>query len=397
MSRYCGVERSTIYKFVSGRREPADREMLDKMAGCMQLTPAEYQELYKAWKIVRMGEATYYTRKSVADFICHFPDRPAVPQMDLTPFAPEKGLSSGRGCIALSSPQAVDQYVSQMIMEEFHRQKGEIGLLMQTDYTYLFRLLASLKPAGGTEISHIVCLENKADSQKDRDYNILACLYEMLPLYMNDLDYRPFYFYDSLESHYHNLSIFPCLVLTAEAVLLCSADFQTGLFFQEEPVVSLFWDRFRDCRDQCMPLLLSSVVTPDNYFSALQVTNNDAEDVTAMIALEPESCMHLFISWELLQEAVNRELPEAEMVVGVAWNTFQLNSRRLSDGKLLVYFTEEGILHFARTGLIEEIPEAFYRPLSAQRRIDILKQLLDCCRQSKGFCFRYQNSKKYRL
>lgn len=43
MAKYCGLDRSTMYKLISGKRNPPPSDILEKMIQFMHLTPAEYQ------------------------------------------------------------------------------------------------------------------------------------------------------------------------------------------------------------------------------------------------------------------------------------------------------------------------------------------------------------------
>lgn len=82
---YCKTDRSTFYKFINGKREPASMELVEKIAFFMKLTPGESNQLRKAWKMARIGETTYYTRKSVEHFLTDFPNKSALPVYTFTP------------------------------------------------------------------------------------------------------------------------------------------------------------------------------------------------------------------------------------------------------------------------------------------------------------------------
>ena len=84
LARYCEVERSTIYKFLNGKRLPGSIDIVKKIAQFMQLTPSESELLVNAWKESQMGEQ-YHSRKSVEDFICHLPTRPHKPKPPTAP------------------------------------------------------------------------------------------------------------------------------------------------------------------------------------------------------------------------------------------------------------------------------------------------------------------------
>lgn len=55
LARYCDIERSTVYKFITGKRLPHSLELVEKMAQFMRLSPLETEKLKNAWKIVSLS------------------------------------------------------------------------------------------------------------------------------------------------------------------------------------------------------------------------------------------------------------------------------------------------------------------------------------------------------
>lgn len=45
LARYCDIERSTVYKFITGKRLPHSLELVEKMAQFMRLSPLETEKL----------------------------------------------------------------------------------------------------------------------------------------------------------------------------------------------------------------------------------------------------------------------------------------------------------------------------------------------------------------
>lgn len=85
LAHYCQLERSTIYKFINGKREPMSAELVEQIAYFIKLTPLETHQLRESWKMARMGEDAYYIRKSVEHFLCDFPNKSTPPSCNFTP------------------------------------------------------------------------------------------------------------------------------------------------------------------------------------------------------------------------------------------------------------------------------------------------------------------------
>lgn len=72
LSRFCGLDRSSMYKMINGKRNPSSEEMVRKMAQFMQLTPQEKTDFMEAFYIAQMGAEVYYRRKAVQELIQDF-------------------------------------------------------------------------------------------------------------------------------------------------------------------------------------------------------------------------------------------------------------------------------------------------------------------------------------
>ena len=376
LARYCEVERSTIYKFLNGKRLPGIIDIVKKISQFMQLTPSESELLVNAWKESQMGEQ-YHSRKSVEDFICHFPSRPDKPLPPTAPL-PSSSQMSDNIFVVLSSQQYIDSYVHQMILSEAGKQNGKIGMFLQPDYPFPFRLLASLNPTGNLVIEHILSLNNNPQKQLCN----LQYLKEIFPIYTNGLNYETWYFYNNTQHNFCSPSIMPYLILTSDSAVMCTADYQTGLYYRDQETVRTLWKIFEKNRSQCQPLFKPIPISPENYLSVFH-NIDDAKDSPdkKIIGLQPEACMTPFITGKLLEDVFNHDLPQADIMLSMIEKIFLTNKRRVKSGRFLIYFTEAGMKHFAETGLIEEFPDAFYHAFTPKQRLPLLEEIKACCQK----------------
>ena len=75
LSQFCGLDRSSMYKIINGKRNPAGEDVVRKMAQFMQLTPQEKTDFMDAFYIAQMGAEVYYRRKAVGELIETFSRR----------------------------------------------------------------------------------------------------------------------------------------------------------------------------------------------------------------------------------------------------------------------------------------------------------------------------------
>ena len=64
IAKYCDTDRSSMYKFISGKRNPPSDEIIKKMGQFMHLTPLEWQKLKESWDIARIGTGRSYERRN---------------------------------------------------------------------------------------------------------------------------------------------------------------------------------------------------------------------------------------------------------------------------------------------------------------------------------------------
>ena len=75
LSQFCGLDRSSMYKIINGKRKPSDEDVVRKMAQFMHLTPQEKSDFMDAFYIAQMGAEVYYRRKAVRELIETFSRR----------------------------------------------------------------------------------------------------------------------------------------------------------------------------------------------------------------------------------------------------------------------------------------------------------------------------------
>lgn len=379
LAKYCGLDRSTMYKIINGKRNPPSPEIFEKMTHFMHLTPMEYNFLREALEITQIGPDTYYTRKSVENFICQFPDQPTTEIIGNSFSSDSISEQTQTDCIPLTSQQHIDYYVHQMILSESVNTNGKIALFIQPDYKFLFSLLASLHASASLKIDHIFCVGTEPAFTRDHQLLNLKYLREIFPLYMAGLDYSLWYYYDRIQSHYYNFNLFPCMILTSDAAILCSSDYQNGIFIKAPDVIQLLWNQFISFKEQCSLFFRPAPFTPENHRTLIDNMFDTFYDQNDLIGIQPEPCLTPFFTGKLLHEIFNYELPQADAILSTAEQAFQMNMSKIQSRQFLIYSTLEGLQQFAKTGLTDEIPEIFYHPLTIEQRIEVLNGVRRCC------------------
>lgn len=376
--QYTGLDRSTMYQIINGKRTPASREIFQKIAEALHLTPLEYEDFSEAYLISRIGAETYHKRKSAENFIIQFPNNfsrseALKPQPLLR--ADSEDASQDSPCIPLSTEVEINYFLHYMLLREASKKDGVISLILQSDYDFLFNLLPGLKPSGSLRIEQIICMSNADEMDENNELYNLNYLKRIVPLYIAGMDYHPYYFYENIRSHYYNLNVFPCLILTSDRAIVCTSDYNSGILFRDPSVVSMLRDLYYSYRNKSSTLfhLINFVPTSSEQFQS------GFYQKTPSYILQPDACMTPFLRKEILDNTIIPQFAEEDNILGQLDALLSSYRRQLETDDMHIYFTKRGMLEFARSGRIKEIPDEFYRAFSPRERSSMMRDMLSCC------------------
>lgn len=69
LAKGCDIDRSVMYKIVHGTRGTSSKQVVERIARVLELTPHEKNQLLEAWRITAVGEHIYFERKIITEFI----------------------------------------------------------------------------------------------------------------------------------------------------------------------------------------------------------------------------------------------------------------------------------------------------------------------------------------
>lgn len=373
LTQYCSLDRSTMYKYINGKRLPPRRELVEKIADYMRLSPTEHEKLLTAWKIEDIGADAYYNRQNVRDFILNFPD---VSKID--PIAPLPTLSTADDdifpeCKALNSQTDVNSVICRIILKETRKPKGRLALLLQPDNDYLFHFLTSLgEPECSLRIEHILCLNNTPQLNKGSQSANLQYLQKVLPLYIRALNYSIYYYYDNVESHFSSFNGLSCLVLTEDAAVACTSDYQSGILYTQTDSVNLLWNIFREYKENCS-LLFHPVCSIVEELEMVQSMQTDSDSV---YVLQPEPCLSPFLTLDLVEKYLYPDLPDRKALISILSDFLADRNKTVLQKNFHIMLTLEGVREFLKTGRVYEIPQGICPPFEKEDRKLLISRIL---------------------
>lgn len=254
LAQFCAQDRPTLYKYLNGKRLPANRELVEKIADFLGLSPAKRQELLEIYQIARVGKSTYFRQKSVREFLMQIP-RPEGEERRAKPtwfFADPYAVRNG---MAVISEQELNRAASTLLLEECRKEDGAVFLVFQPQCRFLMDFfIARSEEFANTRIEHIICMNNEGNREEKTVEN-LSSLAAILPLYVHMMEYQPYYYYDNADSHFYNLNILPCMIAVSDGVLLFHPEENRGILLRDGKVVSMMRRQFEEHKSCCKPLI----------------------------------------------------------------------------------------------------------------------------------------------
>lgn len=375
LTQYCSLDRSTMYKYIGGKRLPPRQELVEKIADYMRLSPSEREKLITAWNIENVGADTYYNRQNVRDFILNFPDISKISPVIAPPLSFGGTKTELPACDALTSLSEVNAAICRIILKEAEKEDGRLALLLQPDNDYLFHFLTGLGEADcSLSIEHILCLNNTVQLNRGSQSSNLLYLQKILPLYIRSMNYNVYYYYDSVDSHFSSFNGLPCLILTSEAAVACTSDFQSGILYSQSEIIRLLRNLFEEYKEKCS-LLLQAFKSLTDELDAVQNSSHQPGETSYLLLAEP--CLVPFITPELVEKYLYPDLPNRESFTAILPQFLASRREALLQKNCHILYTLDGVRQFLKSGRLYEIPQDICPPFLPEDRKKLLSGILN--------------------
>lgn len=375
MIQYCGVDRSTMYQIIRGKRKPASMELVENIAAFMELSPSERRQFLDTYEITRIGKEKFYNRKSVCQFLLNFDLLKSKAYLNLDT-QPSSNVSFGDAdstlTICLHQQSQISAYIHKILEQESSKEHGKIYIIAQPSHLEKINLSAYLLNFGSNiSVQHILCMDNSKDLlSSEQNYNI-NCFKDILPFYGMQYEYVPYYYYDQVNSHFGSFNLMPCLFLTSSAAVVCSNDLMEGFYFSSSDIISSLNRYFHDALSNAKPLSTSFRSVLDTFLQNFY-HKTSAQNIQYYLAAEP--CLIRFFSDKILEQHLKSELSDREKILKLLKAYVE---KQKSFKNYYYFFTKKGLENFLETGRLHEIPDEIYEPFHDSDRINFLRQLYE--------------------
>lgn len=367
LAKISGFTRSYIALMKNGQRVSPDTVKLKKLLDSLSLSPHDYDVLWDNYLKARYGEQIHELHKNVISFLESFRKISRISiKSDFRHDIPEINTIDNRADLEV--------FIKAVIEQEVHHKQGNIRMIMQGEFSFLFNLLPSILRSGNSlSIEHIVCLEgNEGQEAGNLGYN-LKTLGVIMPILMasSGNSYEVFYYYEKISSHFSNSVLMPYMIMTHEYVINISTDLEYALISRDRDTYKLFEQLFLQKKKNCRRMI-RRIPTGLNF---LQNFVDNRPSSTDIYTIGSQPCFGMFPVNDLLKKYCTPVSPEIFSLIS---NFFTENQKfyRQEEFHMTSYFTKSGIQNLMERGVLEELPTELYVSMEPDDRLKLLKMLI---------------------
>ena len=368
--QFCGLERSNTYKIINGKRRPPSLEGARKIANFLQLSPGECEVYYEAYYRSLYGEAVYEQNLQIETLIRDF--NQAWQGQTYMKLADQKVETvDASDLYLLKGRQEINYHLKMILEEEMLEAQPKVCLITQCENTYLLETLIALgKSREALRIRHILCFQKQGEASGQN----LELIQRILGLYASGCRYEPHYYYDEVRAHFSNMNLFCNCIICGKSVLCYTSDYSYGQLIREAECARAYKDIFSQYQKQTYPLLERVDSIMQEYLSLGKTVLKGASAMAYSLHAEP--CGVPFITDELLEKHLRREIPQREQMRQIFSNYIKEEKAAVDQGGFRCYFTVRGVEAFIEKGRLGEIPNDFYEPFTKAECLDIIRRML---------------------
>lgn len=370
LSKRLGVPSSTLTKLCNGTRSPRhQKETIERVCDVLMLTPEQREALHVTLEKEIIGADVYNSRTSIKNMI----------ESMVATTLPEQRTADNTVLPALAvADKKSDVYA---ILHTFLGNLAgnhTLELILPPDDPVVIEALCRVVNSWPTRIRHILPLaasdghSGKMNSQNiDRIQRIQQLL---LGAGSRNETYQPYYYYERSGVGTGNMMQFPNVLISDFGVLQCSCDYSHAIYSANRTVQKYYRRLFAHQISLCRPLV---TVCHDVYqqlarYAKTMEAGNCSEELRV---LSWQPCL----LWAVSPQEVMHFLPSDMPFRGQYLELYLPYLNQLACWKQMrLYFSMEGLIEFARTGTLREIPKGFLRTsLPVSFRVELLRRLLD--------------------
>lgn len=380
------VDRTTVFRWMKGKREPKSVELVMRIAQELHMPAAARKEFLGEYDKLLLGEETVNGYQYVGRLFHDLKYAALEASEEMRNVFWRREARVAEGMLCLKSRKEISLCASALFASlASGKEEAGLNLLLQPVYDEIQEALLAAFGSGGShvKIEQILCLEQRIEKSHEN----LDNLRRVLPLCFAGIPYEARYYYDFLPNHINEMSWMPNIILAGSCVLQFDYKMESGIFMNDEAYAGAVRQQYEAFREQSSPLAFrcNDLQNTVSVFGEMveEMVVRDIRKEKAVVTIFHEPCMAVCISSDLYEKYLF-PIPVKEQLIALMeashgnWRGMTyLTPSNGNKTKTLSYFQKEGLRKFMETGIISELPQAFYQPLPPKIRRLVLARMIE--------------------
>lgn len=351
------ISRSTITKFLSGQKLPSQEE-LSRIISFIPITQDEQHRLMTELDNIRFGSSVC---AQLDGLFKKMSSRPSAVS-DHSPLSVD--IAPADDIMLLRSRSEIQKYIRSHIENESSSPNSAIYSNITSESGFIQEeMLRILSMAGkGSDFNLCVSLKKSAS---ELGFENLSVLFDWAPFVLSECNI--YYEYIS-----ERTSVMPFgyiyFIILSKSVMLLNEGFTNALIITKPDVVENLRSEARE-RITMMKSLVRRCTTIFDMFDKIKKAHSKYSGYTY---LQYFPCIVPYLEYAHYEEIANTEIQQVRDILPELYEYYQSRKKGLNRGA----FTSAGLMEFAKTGIIPEIPREYATAVSPEVRKYALTQIL---------------------
>lgn len=354
------INRSSFFQFLNGKRMPT-KEHLAAILAALQLTPGEEEQLRKLYEIAEIGENIYESRVGCAECLDDLALLTGQNRRPIHEFVGEAVYSVSRAPIL--GENRVYQELCHLAQAEMLKPEPKIDLFLPRQPNDFLKYLKSFFQNKSNKKIRMRQIIQFSLNQEEKTKDILSFFNSLLFLMAVSKDsYEAYYYYSDSNLTDTIGALYPYCVMTSSGVMLVTARMDRALFSATDSILVACHAQFQEAISRAKPFI-ENIGGTEQTIVEHGVWDFWRSGYQYFIA----PCFGGYLPDEVLRMYQTPTLaPLMEKYV----------SHMRKENRYVSFCTREGLLDFARTGILPEYSDQIVPVVAPKARALILKEML---------------------
>ncbi len=379
-----GLERTTLQRTLKGERLP-NTEYIEKLCTCLNVFPAQRQEVKRLYSIEKIGHSTYANREYIKEMLMQFSELATQPR---NPLGSNKQISidylQEKPLFIFNNKLGNSAVLHEIIEDELiNSASPELMLNIPASENSILDLVNRVLVSSPNKphIQHLIRFSKNPKKSHDPNYNLIA-LTKVLPLAFGNSNYESYFYYGHTDFSIEQEVLLPYYIITSRYLLLLSPTLDNIIVHTTEEMIKLYSDNFEFLKRKAAPLTLP-------IFHAQQTLKLHTDSVLAdaneeMFTLEAHPCLGAYFDADLIEKKVLPNVEGRDYIIKIANVMYRAVERKKP--VFQHFFSRSGLLEFIMSGHIKDMPKDTAYDFSKVELIHLLELLVRDIESDTFYC-----------